>query len=83
MTGALADFLIFLFGSGAGKREEASEQVAGGRFLIENRGRGGNPKEAGWGCMRHEDVWRERGGAKFFSGGGSETPTKELKWQKC
>ena len=40
---------FFLFGSGVGKREEASEQVAGSRFFIENKeGLGGVSEEARW-----------------------------------
>ena len=51
-------FFNFFF-SGAGEREEASEEVAGGPILIENRGRGVGSEEearegerAPWRCLR-------------------------------
>ena len=67
---------LFSFGSGAGKREEASEQVTGGSVFIENRGRGGGlSEEAGWGFRRHEDVCRD-GELIFFFGGPKLRPRK-------
>ena len=61
------------FGSGAGKREEAPEQVAqgGGRFLLKLEGWGGlSEEEEGGGAQCHEDVWKEEGGGLniFFRG---------------
>ena len=37
----LSDIFKIVFDSGAGKGEDASEQVPGGRLSIEDRGRGG------------------------------------------
>ena len=49
-------YFYFRFGAGAGKREEASEKVAGGRFFFENTVRGVS-KEAGWGyrCRKNSE----------------------------
>ena len=64
-------FFIFFF-SGAGEREEASEEVAGGPVLIETRGRGGgdSEEEAREGEGRRGSVCGEGGGGLniFFRG---------------
>ena len=61
---------VFLFGPGAGKREETSEQVAGGggRFCIENRGRGviRGGAVGVWGCLKRG--FGGGGATYFFSG---------------
>ena len=69
-------FGFFFFCSGAGEKEEASEEVAGGSVLIKNRGKGG-------GEFSEEEAWEGEGrwgnvcgdaGAKFLF--WPEIPTK-------
>ena len=56
-------YFLFFFCSGAGEKEEASEDVARGSVLIKNRGRGGFSKEDAWeGEGRRGNVSGEGGG---------------------
>ena len=60
----VSDIFLFFFCSGAGEKEEASEEVAGGSVLTKNRGRGGGFRGGGVGGERAlgECLWGEGGG---------------------
>ena len=56
---------IFIFSSGVGEREEASEEVAGGPVLVKKEregGGGGSEEEAREGEGRRGNVYGEEGG---------------------
>ena len=60
----VSDIFYFFFCSGAGEKEVASEEVAGGSVFIKNRGRGGGfaRRSRGWG--------KGAGGMSVGEGGG-------------
>ena len=57
-------FLIFFSVRGAGEKEEASKEAAGGSVLTKNGGRGGVSKKESWGGGRAlgECLWGGGGG---------------------
>ena len=56
-------FFFLFFCLGAGEKEEASEEVAGGSVLMKNRGRGGVPR-------RRRGMEKGAGGMSVERGGG-------------
>ena len=74
----VSDIFYFFF-SGAGGREEASEEMAGGPVLIESRGRGGvSEEEAREGEGHRGTVCREEGGGAKKGGIKGEVKRGEV-----